>query len=166
MFYELNTWDPFGTNPWKRSTNGDLDTTFIGNLDIYAQITTLMDPGATFKVDTIDTDTASNTTNAMKQAHFDAEVGVMVMAEVEIPNILPDVYGRVFHPQILLHRVIANMIIWQMINIHQKEANDQGYPQTLRLDTCPSLVKRTEPLDKFGECGTDLATLEKTTYDR
>lgn len=163
MFYELNTWDPFGTNPWKRSTNGDLDTTFIGNLDIYAQITTLVDPGATFKEDTIDTNTTGDATIAM--THFDAEVGAVLLEEVEVPNILPDGYGRVFHPQILLHRVIANMIIWQMINVHQKEGNNQGYPQTLRLNTCPSLVKRDEPLDEFGKCGSDLATFEKTTYD-
>ena len=167
MFYELNTWDPFGTNPWKRSTNGDLDSTFIGNLDIYAQITNLVDPGATFKEQTIDTNTTGDPTipSVQTHAHFDADMGEVVVEAVEVPNILPDGYGRVFHPQILLHRIIANMIIWQMINTHQTENNDQGYPQTLRLNSCPALEKRHEPLDKFGDCGSDLANFERTTYD-
>jgi hypothetical protein len=46
MFYELNTWDPAGTTPWKRSTDDPLNGTFDGSLNQFAEITLLMDPNA------------------------------------------------------------------------------------------------------------------------
>lgn len=48
MFYELNTWDPLGTTPWKRSTDEALNGTFDGDIDVFAQITSVMDPGAQY----------------------------------------------------------------------------------------------------------------------
>ncbi|KAJ6439023.1 Lipase 1 [Purpureocillium lavendulum] len=48
MFYELNSWDPLGTTPWKRSNDDPLNGTFNGQQEIYAQITLLMDPDANF----------------------------------------------------------------------------------------------------------------------
>jgi hypothetical protein len=38
MFYELNTFDPFGTTPWKRSPGSELQGTFGGDLDILIQM--------------------------------------------------------------------------------------------------------------------------------
>lgn len=46
MFYELNTQDPLGSSPWKRSTDGVLDGTVEASQSQLAQITLLMDPDA------------------------------------------------------------------------------------------------------------------------
>jgi hypothetical protein len=48
MFYELNTWDPFGNTPWKRTTDDSLNGTFEGDHNVFAQITLVTDPDATF----------------------------------------------------------------------------------------------------------------------
>lgn len=48
-----------------------------------------------------------------------------------------DRYGRVFHPQILLHQVIASLVIYEMAN---KNEVDNGYPtipETFTFDSCP-----------------------------
>jgi hypothetical protein len=82
MFYELNTWDPAGTTPWKRSTDYPLNGTFEGTVNEFAQITRLMDPNAQLsdQAEVNDTATASSgeVSNSIK------------MLEIEIPDVLPD----------------------------------------------------------------------------
>ena len=80
MFYELNTWDPFGSTPWKRSNDGPLQGTFDGDQDIFAQITLISDPDAHFSHGAI-------------QSTAQLKVDVEATADVniaEVPNILPD----------------------------------------------------------------------------
>jgi len=46
-------------------------------------------------------------------------------------------YGRVFHPQILLHKIIANLVIYNMVS---RNAQSHGYgavQEVATLDTCP-----------------------------
>lgn len=160
MFYELNSLDPAGTNPWKRSTNGELQGTFLGDLDIYAQITQLMDPQVQFKEPAVDTNNPPGAT------FLEMDNGTnSALLDIEIPNLLPDGYGRVFHPQILLHRIISNMVIWQMLNVLQKKNGAQGFPQTLSIDSCPLVIRPDEPLTNYGKCETPLENFEKNTFD-
>jgi hypothetical protein len=48
MFYELDTLDFLGNSPWKRSTNGLINGTFEGDLNIFAQITEILAPDSSF----------------------------------------------------------------------------------------------------------------------
>lgn len=85
MFYELNTWDPFGSSPWKRSDDGPLKGTFDGNQDIFAQITLLLDQDAHLTQ-------GQATAAASLEVTTEAAAGIDVVqaAEVEVPSILPD----------------------------------------------------------------------------
>ena len=49
MFYELNSWDPAGSTPWKRSENNPENGTFAGDESIFAQLTLYIDPDAEFR---------------------------------------------------------------------------------------------------------------------
>jgi hypothetical protein len=86
MFYELNTWDPLGLNPWKRSQQNPLQGTFEGSVNEFAQITLLMDPNAQFS----DQALMSNTPTASIAASKMALLNNAVVTGVEVPNILPD----------------------------------------------------------------------------
>lgn len=47
-------------------------------------------------------------------------------------------YGRVFHPQILLHEIIANMILFEMSNRLLEEHGMRRMPLIdERMDSCP-----------------------------
>lgn len=84
MFYELNTWDPLGNTPWKRSTDENLNGTFDADIDIMAQITTVMDPDAQFansEANTIMTNDSTVIATVETVADF---------ANIGIPNLLPD----------------------------------------------------------------------------
>ncbi|KAJ0413256.1 fibronectin type III domain protein [Aspergillus carlsbadensis] len=91
MFYELNTWGSYGSNPWKRSDDHPLEGTFEGNANILADITLLMDPDAKLTHSDLVVTASSGSTAA-------ANAGLVNTAAIELPNLLPDGYGRVFHP--------------------------------------------------------------------
>ena len=88
MFYELNTWDLLGRNPWKRSPDDHPEESFEGSVNQYAQITLLVDPNA------ICTDQAMiSDENAASTALFaESKLATTVASDsiVSIPNILPD----------------------------------------------------------------------------
>ena len=83
MFYELDTLDPLGSNPWKRSTDGVADGTVEGYQNQLAQLTLLADP-----------DVKLNLPDGVQSAQVSAlhvEVATADQAaEFEIPNVLPD----------------------------------------------------------------------------
>lgn len=88
MFYELNSWDPFGSTPWKRSNGDSLSHTFDGQQDIFAQITLLVDPEAEFEhQDRFEGDAgsvaslSSTDNDTVKTAGF---------FDIQVPSILPD----------------------------------------------------------------------------
>lgn len=86
MFYELNSRDPLGSSPWKRSTEGPLNGTFEGSLDQFAQITLLIDPNADFtNEDKIDPATKA----AKIQSQMQSDLAVQEL-DIEVPNLLPD----------------------------------------------------------------------------
>ncbi|KAK1994046.1 hypothetical protein LX36DRAFT_585117 [Colletotrichum falcatum] len=87
MFYELNTWDPLGSSPWKRSNDDALQGTFDGEQDILAQVTLLLEPDAELAhQDRIEGDasTASVTPAA------DHDVFNTAALDIQVPSFLPD----------------------------------------------------------------------------
>lgn len=158
MFYELNTWDPLGTTPWKRSTEEPINGTFDGDIDILAQITSVIDPDAQFADNDAKT-VMINANTIMANVETVAEV-----AEIGIPNLLPDGYyynfivfhtsdkltwfcryGRVFHPQILLHHLIANLVMFNMANVMETSNGYEPLPENLIVDSCPLITDDTAP---------------------
>lgn len=102
MFYELNSWDPAGRSPWKRGAEGgELNGTFYGDMLILSQITRLVDPNA--------------------ELHHDGgDAKKALAARVAILDyLIPDGYGRVFHPQIPLHEMIASLVIYEIMKDYQ-----------------------------------------------
>ncbi|KAF4511896.1 hypothetical protein G6O67_001097 [Ophiocordyceps sinensis] len=77
MFYELSIWDPLGTMPWKRSSGAPLSGTFLGRQQ------------------------------ATPRAAAVLPVANLELLDVQVPSLLPDGYGRVFHPEMLLHQMPA-----------------------------------------------------------
>lgn len=84
MFYELNTWDPLGTTPWKRSVEENLNGTFDSEIDILAAITSVMDPDAQFA------DSEANTVMIDENTVIATVQTVAEIAKIGIPNLLPD----------------------------------------------------------------------------
>ncbi|GAT25369.1 fibronectin type III domain protein [Aspergillus luchuensis] len=151
MFYELNTWDPIGSNPHKRSQDRPLEGTFEGSVNEYAEITKLLDPDAQFSKQTSVSDDTTDMTLVESKLSLSA---VSESSDIEVPNVLPDGYGRVFHPQIQLHELIANLVIYEMTN---KNEMDNGYPEIpekFTFDSCPwtpADVDDDESMDAGGQ---------------
>lgn len=80
MFYELNTWDPAGSTPWKRSADNPENGTFAGDQSIFAQLTLYIDPDAEFRNQEVE-----GTSPKLKLPEGEDEMQV-----AELPNILPD----------------------------------------------------------------------------
>jgi hypothetical protein len=86
MFYELNSWDPFGSAPWKRSNDDPLNGTFNGEQQVFAQITLLLDPNATFSQQE-----ANNAELKLAvQSNKTRPAQDLEVPEVQVPNLLPD----------------------------------------------------------------------------
>lgn len=83
MFYELSTLDPFGSTPWKRTSNGEVSGTFAGTFDQLAQITLLVDKDVQYKVP------EANVTHDKPPAPAGI-VSNLDLGDFEIPNVLPD----------------------------------------------------------------------------
>ncbi|OJI89883.1 hypothetical protein ASPTUDRAFT_79749 [Aspergillus tubingensis CBS 134.48] len=151
MFYELNTWDPLGSNPHKRSQDRPLEGTFEGSVNEYAEITKLLDPDAQFSKQTSVSDDTTDMTLVESKLSLST---VSESSDIEVPNVLPDGYGRVFHPQIQLHELIANLVIYEMTN---KNELDNGYPEIqekFTFDSCPwtpADVDDDESMDAGGQ---------------
>jgi len=89
MFYELDTLDPLGQSPWKRSPSGPLNGTFEGSLEIFAQITLLADADAKLiHQDKIkDEEPAAAPAAGVSKAAADVSVAAI---DIQVPNLLPD----------------------------------------------------------------------------
>ncbi|CCT67685.1 uncharacterized protein FFUJ_14670 [Fusarium fujikuroi IMI 58289] len=158
MFYELDTFDPWGNRPWKRSTVEHTNGSFSGDMNTMARAAEFVAPDVTFRQE--------------HKIEDDSEIQGLQAAAKEgatedVPNLLPDGYGRVFHPQILLHELIANLVLFEVSNRRMEENNMT--PESL-LDTsvaqCPinpsgNIVlkyKETEPGEAVKK-GTELRIL-------
>lgn len=89
MFYKLESLDPFGSNPWKRSVEPHMNATFGGDENMFARVVEFLEPGIKLQNgDEVENVAEVNGKEAAK-AHFaDAEVKAADL--FEWPNLLPD----------------------------------------------------------------------------
>ncbi|KAL5359299.1 Spherulation-specific family 4-domain-containing protein [Aspergillus floccosus] len=136
MFYELNTLDPYGTNPWKRSDNVAVDGTFNATLNELALLQLLADPNAIL----ISQASSKTTESTLSLAAADYE---LLDTSTSTPdssvahNVLFDGYKRIFHPQILLHQLIASQVIYEITNKNELDYGLPSIPEKLALDSGP-----------------------------
>jgi len=83
MFYELDTLDPLGSDPWKRSTDGVADGTVEGYQNQLAQLSLLADPDAKLNLP------AGVQSAQVSALHVEVATADQTAA-FEIPNLLPD----------------------------------------------------------------------------
>ncbi|KAL1864953.1 hypothetical protein VTK73DRAFT_5582 [Phialemonium thermophilum] len=139
MFYELNTADLGGTSPWKRSDDNPSNGSFMGEVDIFAEITKLLDPDSYYANQEV---MANVLAAEMPDLKVEAAAGLL-------PNLIPDGYGRVFHPQILLHELIASLIIWNMMNVNEINHGLEPLPEQLGISACLSGIDPPPTQDHF-----------------
>jgi hypothetical protein len=93
MFYELNTVDFLGSNPWKRSEETHEEGTFEGSVNELAQVTLWLDPSAKLSDQAMISDKTSASISSLEVSNL--EVSKMLLSTTDsdkraIPNILPD----------------------------------------------------------------------------
>ncbi|XMA20860.1 hypothetical protein WAI453_013651 [Rhynchosporium graminicola] len=148
MFYEMSTWDVFGGSPWKRDTNGVPSDTFVGRISQLAQLTLLIDP----KAQLVNEHFIESGQNDILSAAFAAPTeSKLTILGFEVPNMLPDGYGRVFHPKILLHELIANLVIYHMVDWNSQHNGFAAIPEQQELSTCLYHPPTTEPTTRQGQ---------------
>lgn len=90
MFYELNTLDPIGKNPWKRGTGEYENGTFAGDQNLFSKITKYLDPNASLAFeDYIEDQSGQATAAEMFASNMTATA---LQNAISVPNILPDGY--------------------------------------------------------------------------
>lgn len=104
-FYELDWSDPLGTYPFKRDGGDIYDNTFEYEINHLADLA--VQSTITFKGDTTPKGISAPSDSNNKR-DMDHPIGKRAL------NPLPDGYGRIFHPQIVGHGIIANLIKWNM----------------------------------------------------
>lgn len=149
MFFNLHALDPFGMNPWKRSTESEIGSTFAGHQDWLTYLTAKVDPTARARGD-------DRTSAARLQTARVAAVGAVAsvnsvndivddvigfLSGLQVPKMLPDGYvvvsktttrlfanpsracryGRVFHPRPDLHALIAKLVVFHMSNENRRQ---------------------------------------------
>ncbi|TLD05009.1 uncharacterized protein PgNI_09260 [Pyricularia grisea] len=133
MFYEMNSLDPLGNSPWKRSLDPLSEGTTESIMNALAELYSLTDDEAVLAGE-----------QQMRLASAE-ETKINALADgLAIPKPLPDGYGRVFHPTMLLHQVIANLVIFHMSNWNSRNHNIEGLPEIVDVDmgTCPLETNR------------------------
>lgn len=82
MFYELNTQDPMGKNPWKRGTSEYTNGSFAGDQNLLSKITEYVNPDAKLAFEDYIQDEGGES----------ASNDIMLPQEgaIKVPNILPD----------------------------------------------------------------------------
>lgn len=79
MFYELNSYDPFGASPWKRSEATSGQGTFQGDLSEFAQIHLSLDPDSQLTFE-----------GPAAKSVADLQSNAATSGPIEIRNPLPD----------------------------------------------------------------------------
>lgn len=91
MFYKLDSLDPLGSNPWKRSDNPHMNTTFGGDLNKFARIVQFIEPDIKLRhEDKVEDEDATESKIALQAQLVNAEDDEE--SWFEWPNLLPDGY--------------------------------------------------------------------------
>ncbi|KAL2062145.1 hypothetical protein VTL71DRAFT_6411 [Oculimacula yallundae] len=133
LFFKLDS-GVQGSSPWKRDSATDVLTgTFKGYMEVMVQLTIMLDHQSRLLVeDVIHVDDSNSLMNEEKSS---SSVGELLVDY--FPNFLPDGYGRVFHPQKILHEIIAQVIIKEMGTTNLLS---NGFPEItddLDIASCP-----------------------------
>ena len=84
MFYELDTLDPWGSNPWKRSPVEHMNGSFSGDMNTMARATKFLANDVQFRQESkISSTDLSEMMQALQEAASDG-------ATEDVPNYLPD----------------------------------------------------------------------------
>jgi hypothetical protein len=141
-FYPLNLWDPLGSSDFKRDDAVDVfNGTFESDIDIMAKLAdmsgahyrsdvTVIKAKAKAKALAFEADADDKSVNTKADGHANLEKRM---------SILPDGYGRVFHPTIAGHGIMAKLVLWKMA-----QRNAQG----LKVD----YVDEVGPISENNAC--------------
>lgn len=156
MFYELEWTDPAGKTTWRRDSPPPPPSSFEGTVNALALITAELNKDSKLvgleapmrMVDVLmDESSAQEKANivsaAMPQGYAILVNGSKSQRWLTRFSLR---WMRVFHPQILLHKLIASLIIFRMT---AKNTIDHGFaalPEQARIDSCPIKPKTQQPL--------------------
>jgi hypothetical protein len=91
MFFELNSFDVFGGNPWKRSLDSAPEDSFEGQMNAIAQVTLLLDPDAKFSQQQYVSEATTNSvTTASLMSVKMANTNTDDNAPIQVRSLLPD----------------------------------------------------------------------------
>lgn len=156
MFYELDWADTKGSAPWRRDSPPPPSSSFEGTVNALALLTAELERDSKL----VGLESPTRIVDGLVDESIAREKANIVSA------VMPDGYAihsngeqcersltrsffrwlRVFHPQILLHELIASLIVFRMT---AKNAIDHGFaamPEQARIDSCPIHVKPQQPL--------------------
>lgn len=122
MFYELNTNDFFGESPWKRGEHTSPQDSFEGTANIYGLIHEFLYPKDTL----IDSKRIDDSKSASSAALLSAQAKE---GTIQVRNVMPDGFLRVFHPQVLLHNIIANLLVFRVTQRREREIGLGTFPE-------------------------------------
>lgn len=88
MFWKLDALDPFGANPWKRSVEAHMNTTFGGDINMFARVVEYLATGIDLVHEDRVDDEAESQTQSLKSHFSTAELEAADF--FEWPNLLPD----------------------------------------------------------------------------
>lgn len=148
LLYEYYTDDnaepdaPDGQSASTRSGNLLMNGTFEGDINAMVQEYQRLNPEATFdlKQAPIGNDATSVQTNPSPDQ---ADVGTQV-------SVIPDSYGRIFHPRPGGHALLARLIFYHMAARRAKQLNQAVPDQDVTQDTCQAGSK---PSPQAPDCG-------------
>ncbi|KAJ6080564.1 hypothetical protein N7499_005438 [Penicillium canescens] len=137
MFYEMDSLDLKGTSPWKRTVESSYVDTFEGTVNQFAEIAYGLDSGVKLSAASFVSDTSPAATTSLMAV---SKVNLMSTSENTkrtVSKWLPDGYGRVFHPQILLHEIISALVVYNMVDKNEQDHGLPAIPETISFDSCP-----------------------------
>ncbi|KAM7217616.1 SGNH hydrolase-type esterase domain containing protein [Rhypophila decipiens] len=140
MFYKHNSLDPLGNTPYKRLTNEEVITTFAGTVTGLVGITRLIAPDAQFADPQVEAEGSDGgqQRRAAGPSKRQEDPEELEKRGLIVPNMIPDGYARVFHPTIILHQLIANLVVQTIASHHNKDAlGGDLIPEKLEFDSCP-----------------------------
>lgn len=127
-FYELDVNDPLGSSPFKRSGATLPTGTFEGDINLAAELS--WTAGNSYKDGELEGPSPNGN-------YFDRRA-----------SFIPDGYGRIFHPSVLGHTMISELVVWNMQKRQdiRNGGDDFSDPDgNIGYDQCPLIQNQTPP---------------------